>query len=156
MTQMLLTLLCKEFNSKSLRYAIAGGFAVALHGAVRGTVDVDLVLDLTEKNLKLCEDILKSMGFVSKIPVDADLILKNRVVFIQEKNLIAWSFYNPNNPSEVIDILIHKDLADMNSTTMKHADIELSVVAKQDLINMKRESGRPQDIEDIKALESLN
>ena len=59
MTQMLLTRLCKEFNSKSLRYAIAGGFAVALHGAVRGTVDVDLVLDLTEKNLKLCEDILE-------------------------------------------------------------------------------------------------
>lgn len=155
MTNMLLTRLCKEFNSKSLKYAIAGGFAVALHGAVRGTVDVDLVLDLDEKNLTLCEDILKSMGFVSKIPVDANLILKNREVFIQEKNLIAWSFYNPNNPSEIIDILIHKDLAEMNSTTMKHADIELSVIAKQDLIDMKRESGRPQDIEDIKALERL-
>ena len=36
-------------------------------------------------------------------------------MFIQEKNLIAWSFYNPNNPSEIIDILIHKDLADMNT-----------------------------------------
>ena len=124
---MLITRLCREFNKQSLKYAIAGGFAVALHGAVRGTVDVD-----------------------------ANLILKNREVFIQEKNLIAWSFYNPSNPSEIIDILIHKDLADMNSTTMKHADIELSVIAKQDLIDMKRESGRPQDIEDIRALESLN
>jgi hypothetical protein len=153
---MLLTRLCKEFNSHKLKYAIAGGFAVALHGAVRGTVDVDLVLDLDEKNLTLCEEILKSMGFVSKIPVDANLILKNREIFIQEKNLIAWSFYNPNNPSEIIDILIHKDLADMNSTIMQHAEIELSVIAKQDLINMKRESGRPQDMEDIKALESLD
>ena len=117
---------------------------------------MDLVLDLGEKNLNLCEDILKSLGFVSKIPVDADMILKNRDMFIQEKNLIAWSFYNPNNPSEIIDILIHKDLADMSSTIMRHADIELSVIAKQDLIDMKRESGRPQDIEDIKALESLD
>ncbi len=120
MRLMLLTRLCKKFNDKSLKYAIAGGFAVALHGAVRGTVDVDILLDL------------------------------------EEKNLIAWSFYNPNNPSEIIDILIHKDLADMNSTKMKHAEIEISVIAKQDLIDMKRESGRPQDIEDIKALESLN
>lgn len=153
---MLLTRLCKKFNEKSLKYAIAGGFAVALHGAVRGTVDVDIVLDLDEKNLTLCEEILKSMGFVSKIPVDANIILKNREMFIQEKNLIAWSFYNPNNPSEIIDILIHKDLVDMNTTIMKHADIELSVIAKQDLIDMKRESARPQDMEDIKALESLD
>ena len=92
MTIMLLTRLCREFNNKSLKYAIAGGFAVALHGAVRGTVDVDLVLDLEEKNLNLCESILKSMGFVSKIPVDANLILKNRDHLIQERNLIAWSF----------------------------------------------------------------
>ena len=50
---MLLTRLCKEFNEHELKYAIAGGFAVALHGAVRGTIDVDLVLDLGEKNLNL-------------------------------------------------------------------------------------------------------
>jgi hypothetical protein len=152
---MLLTRLCKKFHERSLKYAIAGGFAVALHGAVRGTVDVDLILDLEEKNFNLCESILKSMGFESKIPVDANMILRNRDFFIQEKNLIAWSFYNPKNPSEIIDILIHKDLADMNSTTMRHADIELIVIAKQDLIDMKRESGRPQDIEDVKALEKL-
>lgn len=152
---MLITRLCKAFNEKSLKYAIAGGFAVALHGAIRGTIDVDVVLDLNEKNLTLCESILKSMGFVSKIPVDPTIILNNREVLIQEKNLIAWSFYNPNDPSEVIDILIHKDLADMNSTTMRYADVELSVIAKQDLINMKKESGRPQDIEDVKALESI-
>jgi hypothetical protein len=38
---------------------------------------------------------------------------------------------------------------------MKYAGIEISVIAKQDLIDMKRESGRPQDMEDIKALENL-
>lgn len=156
MRLMLLTRLCKKFNDKSLKYAIAGGFAVALHGAVRGTVDVDIVLNLDEKNLTLCEEILKSMGFISRLPVDANMILKNREMFIQERNLIAWSFYNPHNPIEIIDILIHKDLADMNSTKMKHAEIEISVIAKQDLISMKKESGRPQDLEDIKALENLN
>ena len=31
---MLLTRLCKEFNEHELKYAIAGGFAVALHGAI--------------------------------------------------------------------------------------------------------------------------
>ncbi|HMV44764.1 MAG TPA: hypothetical protein PK079_18480 [Leptospiraceae bacterium] len=152
---MLITRLCKIFNENSLKYAIAGGFAVALHGAVRGTIDVDIVLDLNEKNLTLCESILKSMGFVSKIPIDPAILLKNREMLMQEKNLIAWSFYNPKDPSEVIDILIHKDLADIDSTVMRYADIELSVIAKHDLIAMKKESGRPQDLEDVKALESI-
>lgn len=152
---MLLSRLCREFKKHSVQYAIAGGYAVALHGAVRGTVDIDILLNLDEKNLTLCEEVLKSMGFISKIPVDANLILKNRERFIEEKNLIAWSFYNPNNPTEIIDVLIHKDLEDMNTVKMQYADIELIVVSRQDLIDMKRETGRPQDLEDIKALESL-
>ena len=33
-------------ESKNIEYAIAGGYAVALHGAVRGTVDIDLIIKL--------------------------------------------------------------------------------------------------------------
>ena len=31
-------------------YAIAGGYAVALHGAVRGTVDIDFVIKLSKQS----------------------------------------------------------------------------------------------------------
>src|SRR2546425_736792 len=45
---MLLLRVARAFDRARLPYALVGGFAVALHGAVRGTVDVDLVIRLRE------------------------------------------------------------------------------------------------------------
>lgn len=33
--------ICHALQTNRVRYALVGGYAVALHGAVRGTVDVD-------------------------------------------------------------------------------------------------------------------
>ena len=42
---MFLTQLCQPLEQHRIRYALLGGYAVALHGAVRGTVDIDFVID---------------------------------------------------------------------------------------------------------------
>jgi hypothetical protein len=36
---------CKALAESGVRYAIVGGYAVALHGAVRGTMDVDIAVN---------------------------------------------------------------------------------------------------------------
>jgi hypothetical protein len=41
---MFLKRVCQAFTDNHVDYAIVGGYAVALHGAVRGTMDVDAVL----------------------------------------------------------------------------------------------------------------
>ena len=52
-------------------FAIAGGYAVALHGAVRGTVDVDIVLRLTRSHFLAAESALKGLGLAPRLPVSA-------------------------------------------------------------------------------------
>lgn len=42
---MFLIELCQSLEQHNVRYALVGGYAVALHGAVRGTVDVDFVIE---------------------------------------------------------------------------------------------------------------
>ena len=42
-----------KLREKNIPYAIVGGHAVALHGAVRGTLDIDLIIKWTLKNLFL-------------------------------------------------------------------------------------------------------
>jgi predicted nucleotidyltransferase len=69
--------------------------------------------------------------------------------------LIAWSFYNPTNPLEVIDIILTHDLSDMKAVNKKMGLSTLKVLSVEDLINMKKKSGRPQDIEDIKVLKEI-
>lgn len=136
-------------------YAIAGGFAVALHGAVRGTLDVDIILKLNEEDYKNAEKALTALGMKPRLPVTAAEIFNFRDEYIQKRNLIAWSFFHPERPSEIVDIVITHDLKKMK---IKHICAEgrtLCILAKKDLIAMKKESGRPQDLEDIQALEAL-
>ena len=42
----------KALDAAGVRYALVGGYAVALHGAVRGTVDIDIVLRWTLRDLE--------------------------------------------------------------------------------------------------------
>ncbi|MEM2192104.1 MAG: hypothetical protein QXG38_00630 [Candidatus Hadarchaeales archaeon] len=36
----------RELNAKRIRYILAGGIAVKLHGVPRATADLDILLDL--------------------------------------------------------------------------------------------------------------
>lgn len=151
MAKMFIHKVTDAFDKAKIIYAVVGGYAVALHGAVRGTVDIDFAINWDLANLKRVEKTLKALGLVSIIPVDADQIFKFRDEYVFARNMIAWNFFNPLNPLEQVDILINYDL--------KGARIEcigkINVLSKSDLIAMKKLSDRIQDKEDVKSLESL-
>ena len=44
--------LCKALNQEEVRYVLIGGFAVILHGFVRATKDVDLLVDASVENVR--------------------------------------------------------------------------------------------------------
>ena len=151
----LLERLVKVLNQQKIPYAIVGGVAVALHGAPRGTIDIDIVIKHTARVFKSVETCLKGLGFLPRLPVTAHEVFSFKDEYISRRNLIAWSFYNPTNPLEVIDIILTHDLSDMKTVNKKMGLSTLKVLAVEDLINMKKKSGRPQDIEDIKVLKEL-
>jgi hypothetical protein len=43
--------LCKALNHEGVRYILIGGFAVILHGFVRATKDIDLLVDASVENV---------------------------------------------------------------------------------------------------------
>ena len=151
----LLERLVKALNQQKIPYAIVGGVAVALHGAPRGTIDIDIVIKHTARVFKSVETCLKGLGFLSRLPVTANEVFAFKNEYISRRNLIAWSFYNPTNPLEVIDIILTHDLSDMKTVNKRMGPSTLKVLAVEDLINMKKKSGQPQDIEDIKVLKEL-
>ena len=152
---MLIDRLTRALKKYKVQYAIAGGWAVALHGAVRGTVNIDVALVLNLKNLKLAEAALQSMGLVSRLPVTPDDLIGFREQYILNKKLLAWRFINPEDYTEIVDLLIVEDLKDLKVQKIKVGAETIPVVAKSALIQMKKKSGRPQDLEDIKALEAI-
>ena len=49
----------RTLEKHRIKYALVGGYAVALHGAIRGTVDVDIVIALTKASLEGAESPLE-------------------------------------------------------------------------------------------------
>lgn len=153
---MFLLRITQAFDNANIPYALVGGYAVALHGAVRGTIDVDIIITLSQKSFKDTESLLLQLGLQPRLPISAQDLFEHRTRYIQEKNLVAWSFVNPDKPSECLDIIITEDLS-LKKVVSKHVGEQtIRVLEKNDLIAMKRLSGRPQDMEDIKALEALS
>lgn len=144
-----------DLQKNKIAYAIVGGYAVALHGAVRGTIDLDLILHLDKDELTKAESVFIKHGFQSKLPISAKEIFQFRKEYIEKRNLIAWSFVNPSIPTQVIDVIITHDLKKMKTVSKKIGAQTLRVLSIEDLIQMKKDSCRPQDLEDIKALKEL-
>jgi hypothetical protein len=150
-----LTRVAAALQAAGVRYAVVGGYAVALHGAVRGTVDVDVILTWNLRSLRAAEQAIKDMGLVSRLPISADEVFRFRDEYIRNRNLIAWNFYNPRDLTEQLDIVISADLKGKRLQSIRTVDGSVQILARKDLIALKRASGRPQDLADIAALERL-
>lgn len=137
---------CIALNAAGVRYAVVGGYAVALHGAVRGT---------SRETLAATARALTELGLVSRLSLSADDVFSRRDEYVADRNLVAWNFYNPDDPSEQVDVLIAYDLGNRRTDQIALPDCAAPVLSIDGLIEMKRRSGRPQDAADVAALEKL-
>ena len=146
---------CRALADHGVRYALVGGYAVALHGAVRGTVDVDVVVDWNLESLQGAEQALRDLGLVSRLPVGADDLFNFRDEYVNNRNLVAWNFYNPGDISQQVDVVITYDLRGRRRHRFATASGPLFLLSLEELVKMKKASGRPQDLADVEALEKL-
>lgn len=142
-----------------VEYLVAGGFAVNFHNVNRATADLDLIIHLVEDNIIEFDKIMQKLGYQPRLPVTGQQFAKkgNREKWIQEKNLVVFSYINPNNPFELIDIFaeeplpyteLYKNRLDVNAF-----GITIPVVGLNDLIKLKQQAGRTKDLFDVKMLE---
>lgn len=151
----------RELNKRHIDYVVVGGVALVLHGVVRLTADLDLMLHLGENNLTKFVELLNKLGYKPKVPVKAENLIdpENRRSWFEEKNMQVFSFYHPKKGIMLIDVFIHEpisyDSIKSHSVKMKIGNLGIPVASVEDLIRLKEIAGRPQDMEDIKALKRL-
>ena len=63
------TTILKALADADVRYVTVGGFAVILHGHLRTTKDLDLVIDLEPGNCKRALEALSGIGLQPRLPV---------------------------------------------------------------------------------------
>ena len=141
-----------------IEYLVAGGFAVNFHQIQRATVDLDLIIHLEKDNLDRFIVIMEKLGFAPRLPVPARDFADEikRESWVREKNMLVFSFINPDNPYEVIDVFANEPKPflelEKNKLTVKALGIEIFVLGINDLIEMKQQAGRDKDLYDIKQL----
>jgi hypothetical protein len=151
----------KAFQKHKLQYLIAGGMAVNLHGVPRFTKDVDILIEISEDNLKCLRAVIEDLGLKPRLPVSLDDFLdpKNWARWGREKNLKALSLYNPKTPYEEVDVLwdvgVNYESAKKGRKILKIGSLRLSLVSIMDLIRMKKKAARTQDVADIESLRKL-
>lgn len=151
----------KKLNEERVKYAVAGGIAVNLHGIPRMTYDIDLLLELEDENLNKFLRLVKRWGFKPKVPVDImDFAKKEkREDWIRNKNMKAFTLVNPAWAISEIDLIINTPIdykkASKNINRITLRDVSIPVVSIDDLIKMKQKTSREQDKADIKYLRKL-
>jgi hypothetical protein len=64
--------LCRALNREGARYLLIGGFAVILHGFVRTTKDIDLLVDPSDDNVSAIKRALASLPDDAAAQIQAD------------------------------------------------------------------------------------
>ena len=151
----------RKLGEKKIRYAVAGGIALVLHGAVRFTADLDLIVELSPDNLNKFISVMNELGYKPRLPVKAEdfadpLMREN---WIAGKGMKVFTFYHPERQINQVDVFVKEplrfDAIEKELVWIKARDVTIPVVSLSHLKMLKRISGRPQDIADIEALEEL-
>jgi hypothetical protein len=136
---------CAALNASEARYLVIGGAACVLHGYVRATTDVDILIEPTRENAERVLEALSTVGFGFARELTAGEILSNPVTVIGDNPAVdiflgAWAVnYRTALPgSQVLDV----------------EGVLVPVVSLDDLIASKG-SGRAQDIADVEALRQI-
>ena len=80
--------LCKALNAEGVRYVLIGGFAVILHGFVRATKDIDLLVDASVENVQRLKRAMSGLPDNAIALIADDEIEKYRVVRIADEIVV--------------------------------------------------------------------
>lgn len=144
-----------------VRYLVVGGVAVVLHGYLRATVDLDLVVSLEPANARRAVEALRELGFVPRVPVAIEQFADpaERRRWVEEKNATVFTLWHPTTPGFVIDLFVEEpfdfEARYDRAAKARLGELEVTVLSVEDLIEMKRAAGRARDLEDVEALVAL-
>ena len=148
-------------ESADIRYVIAGGFAVNLHGFLRFTKDLDMIIDLSAENATNAMSVLSGFGLKPRVPVAlADFAdPAKRQDWFENRNMLVFQVWHPDDPFCSVDVFIRNPIAfdDLWARSIRASlgSTDCRIASIEDLIAMKTEAGRPQDLRDIEELQRL-
>jgi hypothetical protein len=153
--------LLQALSDEQVQYVLVGGLAVQLHGFLRSTFDIDLVLAMDDANLVRFISLAKRLGLVPAMPVSIDS-LRNPVQIDQwfrEKGMLAFPLRETQTGGSVVDVIVRPEVPFekllTNAAVGEMFGRKVRIASIEDLLVMKRSANRPKDQLDVIALEKI-
>jgi hypothetical protein len=153
--------LLQSLADENVQYVLVGGLAVQLHGFMRATFDIDLVLAMNDGNLARFIEVAKRFGLKPGIPVPIDSLRNADQIdqWHREKGMLAFSLREPQLAGSVVDVLVRPEISFevlmANAVRGMLYGREVRIASIDDLLTMKHAANRPKDLLDIAALEKI-
>jgi len=149
-----------SLNKENVNYLVVGGVALVLHGVVRFTADLDLMLSPETANLQKFLNVIKKLNYKPKLPqMPKELTFETLKEWKKKRNLEVLSFYKLDSPFEMIDVLVEPvvnfDEAYKRKKIVTINKVAIPLISISDLKKLKKDAGRPKDLEDIASLQKL-
>jgi hypothetical protein len=139
-----------------VEYLTIGGVAVNVHGHVRNTRDVDILVEWAAENMRCLAAALGELD-AKLFGVDADLL---DVDPLDPEDLLNGGNFTLRTASGGLDLFDPDEIPggrpydEMRPRAVEAtvAGVRIRAVGLDDLIRLKRESGRDRDLEDVATL----
>ena len=136
---------CRLLNAAGVRYVVVGGFALALHGAVRATKDVDVLIEPTLDNARRALEALGQLTFGIARDLDPSEVIAKPLTIVGDDPRVdlltlAWSV-------RYADAAARRRTVQIEDVEIPFADIDTLIRSKQ--------TGRLQDQADVETLERI-
>lgn len=137
--------LLSAFNAHGVDYLVVGAHALAAHGHVRATGDLDVWVRPESANAKRVMDAFRSFGAPLQDLTEADLVQSGTVF------QIGVAPVRIDVLTSIDGVAFEEAWADR--MTAHFVDLPVPVLSARHLIRNKRAVGRPQDLADLDWLE---
>lgn len=149
--------LLRRLAAADVRFVLVGGFAVNAWGVVRGTKDLDLVVDPDPDNLARLGSVAAEVGGSVQRPDALAGSARSIAAMISEGERVMIT-----TPLGAIDVVQgldgvppYADLRDKAEAIVVFG-VEVLVCSLEDLRKMKRAAGRPRDLVDLEDLDAAH
>ena len=133
----------KSLIDKDVEFLVIGGYAVAVHGYVRSTGDLDVWVNDSPANIQAVREALAMFGLTGAL-TQPDLLTPGKILRI-------------GMPPLRIEVLTSIDGVTFSecigrATSAQFGDVAVPVISRDDLLANKRASGRQKDLVDVAEL----
>jgi hypothetical protein len=149
--------LFRALANHDVEYVTIGGIAIQAHGGQRLTQDLDVTIAASNGNIARLANAL--------LDLDARVLSPDgkRSRYVPTAHLLAssdqWHLVTVHGSLDILTLPAHLgSFADMRARAheVPLGDLSIPIAHREDLLKMKRAAGRPQDLADVRLLESLD